>query len=42
MKSFEATGIWLMDPEPILKRFNHKDQHEGEASAQPSALKKGD
>jgi hypothetical protein len=31
-----------MDLEPILKRFNHKDEHKGEASLRPSALNEGD
>jgi hypothetical protein len=30
-----------MDPEPILKHFNYKDEHEGEASARPPALNEG-
>jgi hypothetical protein len=38
LKSFEATGISPMDPEPILKRFNYKDEHEDEASVWPPAL----
>jgi hypothetical protein len=38
LKSFEATGISPMDPEPILKRFNYKDEHEDEVSAWPPAL----
>jgi hypothetical protein len=42
LKSFDATGIWPMNPEPIFKRFNYKDEHEGEASARPPALNKGD
>jgi hypothetical protein len=42
LKSFEATGIWPMVPEPVLKRFNYKNEHEGEASAQPPALNESD
>jgi hypothetical protein len=41
LKSFEATGIWPINSEPILKRFNYKDEHEGEASARPPALNEG-
>jgi hypothetical protein len=35
LKSFEATGIWPMDPEVILKRFHHSrsDNQEEEESS---------
>ena len=29
-KSFQATGVWPMDADPVLKRFNNHLQHYGE------------
>jgi hypothetical protein len=43
LKSFEATGIWPMEPEVILKRFERESSREqGEGEAGPSALKASD
>ena len=31
-KSFQATGVWPMDAEPVLKRFNNRTSRQGHDS----------
>ena len=43
LKSFEATGIWPMDPDAILKRFKEEDSEiEDKGEACPSVLNERD
>ncbi|RYN31318.1 hypothetical protein AA0112_g6545 [Alternaria arborescens] len=39
LKSFQATGVWLMDADPVLQRFNNQPQQQ---DGEPGIGEQGD